>query len=499
MEQFVTAEAKTGTYVGKMIDGGVQEYLGIRYAKPPQRWKRAELPEPSNKRITALEDNPACYQDVCVEEFPNGEPPMSEDCLYLNIWTSGTEGKKPVYVFIHGGSYVTGSCRTDCFGGVYCGDKFVAQYPDVVYVNIEYRTGPVGSMDLSRFGAGEEYADSPNLQLFDQALAIEWIRQNIEAFGGDPNRITIGGQSAGSYSVYMLMAMPEVRDKIVGVIAESTAPSNEVIRQDMETATAGFDKFFELAGCKTLANALSMYIEDVVRLGPEAKFSPGCGALFGPIPDGEQVPTDIEGIWRSGACSHINVMGGSVSGEFASSVMDNTAEEIAEDIKSTYPDITDDVIAAYCANDPNRDPHDAMEDMLNDLLIRAAHSKAQESIASGGSKVWAYYIDVLPKGAKIRAQHCFELPYVANKLDMNLYLEEKSGQNLLGETPDVHLGEQLRAAWHNFIVNGDPNGEDLEVDWPEYSRDDSTMVITDTWEVQPGVRVEDLKITRQYN
>ena len=500
MTEFVQVHAKTGTYVGKVIDGGVQEYLGIRYAKPVHRWKRAELPEPSDRLITALEDNPACYQMVAPEEFETGEPPMSEDCLYLNVWTSGTEGKKPVYIFIHGGSYITGSCRTDCYGGVYCGDKFVAHYPDVVYVNIEYRTGPVGSMDLSRFEGGDEYAGSTNLQIHDQALAIKWVYENIAAFGGDPERITIGGQSAGSYSVYVLMAMPEVAGMIKGVIAESTAPSDEVLRQDAEACARGFDKLYELTGCKTLQDVLDLPVEELIKKGWEAKNEPGCMGLFGPVCTGEDLTDKIEEVWESGKLSHISLMSGTVAGEFATSVMHDSPEEIAEAIKGMYPEMTQADIDAYLTNVPGRDPHEAMEDMFNDLLIRAAQAKAAESVAKGGSSVYVYYMDLKPEGGTLRAQHCFEIPYVADKLDCGLYLDFKSGETLLGTNPDPEFGRKLRAVWHNFIATGDPNGEGVEPVWPAYTPEGrASMEMGKEWKAQGEIRSADLDIARKYN
>lgn len=499
MESYVTAKAKTGVYVGKCIEGGVQEYLGIRYAKPVQRWKHAELPEASDERFLALADNPACYQAIPVEEYPDGKPPMSEDCLYLNVWTSSTEGKKPVYIFIHGGSYYTGSCRTDCFGGVYCGDKFVAHYPDVVYVNIGYRLGPVGSMDLSRFEGAEEYAGSVNLQIHDQALAIKWVYENIEAFGGDPEQITIGGQSAGSYSVYLLMAMPEVRDMIKGVIAESTAPSDEVLRADIESVKRGFDKFYELAGCKTLEEMLEMPIEDIVKYGFEAKVSPGCMALFGPVCDGTDLTDKLENVWESGACKHIALLSGTVSGEFAPNVMNMTPEEIVSMLKDTFPKLNDEDIEAYRSNDPGRDPHITMEDMYNDFLIRAAQAKAAESVIKGGSKVWTYYIDVKPEGGTLHAQHCFEIPYIADKLDGELYLDLRSEETLLGDSPDPEYGQKLREVWHNFIARHDPNGDELGLEWPSHAEGNATMCMGEEWAACGEVRSADLDIARKYN
>ena len=502
MTEFVEAYAKTGTYVGTRLQTGIEQYLGIRYAKPVARWKRAELPEDSDTVIAAYNDNPACWQTVAVEEFAHGEPPMSDDCLYLNVWTSGCDGKKPVYIFIHGGSYVTGSCRTDCFGGVYCGDKFVAEHPDIVYVNIEYRVGPMGSMDLSRFEGGEDYAGSINLQTTDQALAIKWVYENIAAFGGDPERITIGGQSAGSYAVFVLMAMPEVAPLIKGVIAESTAVSNEVLRQDRAACEGGFDKFFELAGVTTLEEALALPPTTIVSCGDTAKFKEGFMGLFGPVCDGTELTDDIEGVWTSGACKHIALMAGTVSGEFATSVVNSTPDEIADMIRGMFPAVTDEDLEAYRrGNYPERDAHEGMEDMFNDILIRAAHTKAVDAIARGGSNAFAYYIDYQPEGNKMRAQHCFELPYIADKLGCGCYLDINTGETLLGDNPDPEFGRKIRDVWANFIKTGNPNGPTLDIEWPAHSPEGKGVMVMQAgdWEVVPEVRPKDLEITLRYN
>ena len=499
MEDFATAAAKTGTYVGRVIAGGVQEYLGIRYAKPARRWKRAEPLEPSSKRIPALVDKPACCQRVRRGEFPAGKPPMSEDCLYLNVWTSGVEGRKPVYVFIHGGGYIAGSCRTDYLGGVCCGDRFVAHYPDVVYVNIGYRLGPVGSMDLSRFEGGEAYSGSANLQIHDQALAIEWVHENIAAFGGDPDRITVGGQSAGAYSAYLLMAIPEIAGMIKGVIAESGAATDAVLAEEAASARRGFDRFFELAGCETLQDALDLPIEDVVRYGWEAKFSPGCTSLFGPVCDGGDLADKVQEVWESGACSHVSLLAGTVAGEFASNAFGKTAEGVEAMIRGMFPGVANDDIGAFLGNDPSRDGRTAMEDMLNDLLVRAVQSIAVESVVAGGSAAWAYYIDCTPEGSRTRARHCYELPYVADKLDCDLRLDENIGETLLGDAPDARFGRRIREAWHGFIVSGDPNRSGLDVEWPQYGEGRATMVMGPEWRAQGEVRPADLDIARKYN
>ena len=173
----VIANAKTGRYEGFLDDNGIVNFLGIRYVQTPERWKRAKALEPSNELIQAKEFGPICPQPIFPEEHP-ADTPLSEDCLTLNIWSADIDVKgKPVMLWIHGGCYLTGSNRIE----YYCNDKFCADCPDIVFVNINYRVGNFGSMDLSRFDENSEYAEAPNLQTFDQMDALRWVHENMSS------------------------------------------------------------------------------------------------------------------------------------------------------------------------------------------------------------------------------------------------------------------------------------------------------------------------------
>lgn len=501
MTEQVRAKAITGEYVGKVLPNGVHEYLGIRYAKPPRRWKRAEPLDPSDEVIGALENGPAEWQTYMPEEF-DSRPPMSEDCLRLNIWTSGEGEKKPVYVFIHGGSFLEGSIRTDCYGGIYCGDEFVAAHPDVVYVNIEYRFGPFGGVDLSAWDAEGEYADSNNIQILDQIQALKWVKQNIAAFGGDPDNIGIGGQSAGCMSVFTLMSMPESARLFNKAICMSSAPTSGPIRttKEPESAKRIARMIADHLGFETLEDWLTASPIRLNEASDALFYTPGFAGGYEPCRDDKMIAMDIEGALASGCASHVAVMSGSTAGEYSSGMVDSTAEEIEERIRARYPMISDADIQAYKDNYPERGGKIAMEDMYNDIGLRLRQITATEAVARGGSPVHLYYVPFQPEGAKIRSQHCAELLYASGKFDAGVYLEFASGERLAGENPDREFGRRIQDVWYNFIATGDPNGPTLGVEWPRYSEESpATMVLDREFSVaEGGVRPKDVEVMRHY-
>lgn len=501
MSEYVHAKAQTGEYVGKVLSNGVHEYLGIRYAKPPMRWKRAEALDPSDELIGAVDNPPAEWQHYMVEEF-DFRPPMSEDCLFLNVWTSGKGENKPVYVFIHGGSFVEGSIRTECFGGIYCGDEFVATHPDVVYVNVEYRFGPFGSMDLSAWDPEGHYADSCNIQILDQTLALKWIKDNIAAFGGNPDDITVGGQSAGCMSVFTLMSIPESAQLFNKAICMSSAPTSGPLRtmKSKRDAQNNARIMAEQLGITSLSDWLAASPMSLVKATDEVFITPELVGGFEPCCDDCLVAVDIEGALSSGCASHISVMSGSVAGEYSDSMIDSSADEIEERIRGRYPIITDADIQAYKDNYPERDEKSAMEDMCNDMGLRLRQITASEAVMQGGSPLYMYYMAFQPKGARIRPQHCTELQYVSGKLDQDLYLNLASGETLLGKHPNHEFGKKVQDIWYNFIATGNPNGPTVDVEWPLYDAQDQLTYVMDEEPsvARGGARSKDVEIMRHY-
>src|SRR5579864_7772255 len=201
---------------------GVSVFRGIRFAAPPVgplRFRPPVPPTPWKEVRPALDFAPACPQLVDIDPTENNNSVMAEDCLAVNIWTPQADAKKrPVMVWIHGGGFIEGSARNTWYDGA-----TLSARGDVVVVTVQYRVGAWGFLELSEIG-GRDYAESGNLGLLDQIAALKWVKQSIAAFGGDPDNVTLFGQSAGGGSAGMLMTAPPARGLFHKAILESGTP-----------------------------------------------------------------------------------------------------------------------------------------------------------------------------------------------------------------------------------------------------------------------------------
>ena len=496
------AKAKTGTYIGHQLDNGVIEFLGIPYVQAPKRWKKAEPLPASDEAFEADHYGHPCWQVVFPEEWEE-TPDMSEDCLALNIWTSDTDAKgKPVMVWIHGGSYYTGAAHIDCFGGVYCGDKFVESQPDIVYVNFNYRLNVFGMLDLSHLEGAEEYEDSLNLATYDQMAAIRWVKENIEAFGGDPENITVFGQSAGGGSVSTLCCIPQANEMFQKAIIQSAGLSDKTIRHQQEAKTVGM-KITEKLGAKSMDDMLAVSAEKL-RNAAEWYFDEAGGDNGAPFDAtwgvGLLPQEPLEGL-RKGSASHLAVMTGSTSGEYASWVATMTSDEIRQMAKDAMPcesaegvssRLSDETIDAFIANDPDRSERDALIDLHMDVLLRGIQLTMAEALVAGGSTVYDYYISCVPEGAQYKPQYCFEIPYIVGKPYNYVYLDAASGEPVQGKNPIMKLVGELQGSWAAFARSGNPNGPHLTADWTPYTMENhETLVIDYDLNLVNGVRDND--------
>ena len=214
-----------GTFVGSE-ENGVLSFKGIPFAKAPigeLRWKAPQSVEASEETFDATS-----YGKIALQPYASSEPiswdteNMSENCLTLNIWTTGDTGKKkPVMFWMHGGAYSYGSAIDSLYSGQY----IVEEHPDIVVVNANYRLGPLGYMDFSGIEGGEDFPTSGYNGLLDQIEALKWIQQNIEGFGGDPDNVTIFGESAGAGSVCALLTADGTEGLFQHAIAQSGGPN----------------------------------------------------------------------------------------------------------------------------------------------------------------------------------------------------------------------------------------------------------------------------------
>ena len=498
MMKNTVAKTINGRFKGYVDDNGVVCFLGIPYAKPAQRWKRPEYPEPCDELFDATHYGPAPWQPIYPEEWP-ATPPMSEDCLHLNVWTADTEvKKKPVMFWIYGGSYQTGSNRIEDYDGTYCGDMLVANNPDIVYVNINYRVNIFGCMDLNDFDKTGEYADACNLATMDQAMALRWVHENIEAFGGDPDNITILGQSAGAYSVATQLLLPETNKYIKNAICESSCYEKHMKTVE-ETREMGRE-FARLAGATCLDDLLALSPEDVQKYAMDIFLDARWKRAFSGVRDGKYLPLDPYKALRDGVAKHITLMSGSTSGEYDTSTYTCTAEETKERLMAAFPsEITEEIIQGYLNNYPDeRTEKEAYMDCRNDMQIRIPVINVLEEHIRGGGKGYLYYINAQEKDATVRAQHVFEIPYFINKMDHTIYMDVNCPEPIQGKHPSEELRIKFEGCWTNFARYGDPNGSHLESHWPEYSLDkkDTMLMGHDEWHTVSDYHGKDLALTQ---
>ncbi len=488
-------ELAGGVLVGS-TDQGVGVYRGVPYAQAPVgslRWAPPVASEPWKGTFEATDFSPACPQikRPATSFYGPGADQTSEDCLYLNIWTTGVSDQpKPVMVWIHGGSLRNGHGGLETYNGVH----FAKQ--GVVLVTINYRLGPFGFLAHPLLTAESEHRSSGTYGLLDQIESLRWVKENIAAFGGDPSRVTIFGESAGSLSVSYLQASPLAAGLFHRAIGESGSALRRVTRlnsdhggESAETAGARFAKALLGHGEVTLEALRAAPVENVLAIAA----SPASAVPAGVSVDGWFLPDTPLSLFKSGRQNDVAVIAGWNADEGPSLIGDRgpmKAEAIRSAVSAQYPGREQEYLDLYPAND--------------DALARAESLRAQGvAIFGWGARKWMdlmstvsspgyyYYFERVPPGPggeRYGSFHAAEISYVFGTLGA-------PGTSLAGvEIPhaDHSLSEVMMRYWINFAANGDPNGEGLPP-WPIYeAKTDASMVFGEGAEVRTGVRQAEL-------
>ena len=452
-------------------DGKIRIFKGIPYAAAPvgeNRWK-APKPAPAWQGVRdAIEFGAQCVQGQVFDDIRFSRP-ASEDCLSLNIWTpaASADDRLPVMVWIHGGGFQVGAGPEPRHDG----EAFARK--GVVLVTINYRLGIFGFFSHPDLTRESSHKTSGNYGLLDQIAALQWVKANIAAFGGNASNVTIFGESAGSISVSMLMGSPLAAGLFHKAIGESgayfTGASANVLHR-LESAEEQGAKFTSSIGAASLADLRGKPSEELLAAAMKAPWR------FWPTIDGYVLRESAYETFAAGRQAHVPLLAGWNADESRASVTlkpeKPTAQSFADDVRKRFDAQADAILTAY---QPASDA-DAIESaasLASDTFIGHSTWKWIEMQAStGGAPVYRYSFDrKIPVPANhtvtgrpatsgdIGARHAGEIQYVFGTL--------ASVPDVTWEPSDKALSDAMTSYWANFAKKGDPNGEGLPV-WPKY-------------------------------
>jgi para-nitrobenzyl esterase len=475
-----------GIIQGK-VAGDLTIYKGIPFAAPPVGDLRWKAPQPLKKwKGIKMTDEfaPAAYQ--------GGNPPSgkSEDCLYLNIWTPAKSAKEkiPVLVWIYGGGFSFGSTSDPVHNGEHLARK------GVVLVSIAYRVGQLGFLAHPGLSAENPNHVSGNYGLLDMIAGLQWIQKNIAAFGGDPQKVTIFGESAGGIAVSMLCASPLAKGLFHGAISQSggsfgpTRPTTypgENMKTLKQAEEAGIE-YAKKAGASTVAE---------LRNIEAGKLPMGMGmAGAWPIVDGYVIPDDQYRLYEAGKYNDIPVLIGYNSDEGASFSREKTPEEFMEGVKTRYGKFAADLIKAYPCT------MTAVPKTARDLARDAAFGWqtwiwARLQAKTGKSKVFYYYFDQHPDYPKDSPRYGFGSPHGQDVAYVFIHLDRANPQT---SKSDLEISEAMATYWTNFAKSGDPNGKGVPA-WPAFSdANPEVMYLGPTPHTGPVPGAESLEVLDDY-
>ena len=461
---------------------GVRSFKGIPFAQPPVgdlRW-REPMPVKNWKGVRSADQfGPRCMQRTGAgADYWFRSKGMSEDCLYLNIWTPAKAGneKLPVLFYVFGGGFQNGDGSEPRYDGESMARK------GMVAISINYRTNVFGFLAHPELEKESPHHAAGNYGLLDQVAALQWVQKNIAAFGGDPKRITIAGESAGSISVSALMASPLSRDLIAGAIGESGAMTSSLPALPLAEGEENGVKFSEAAGAKTLAELRGMTAEQIEDAAAKAQ-----GVRFSTVLDGYFLPKPLTAIYEAGEQAKVPLLAGSNTQEMPARVVlggsEATPEALANAIRKFYGGGADEVLKAYAASTPD-EAYEAATHLASARFISFSTWKWTElQRETGGKPVYRYlyararpaYLGMPGQPAPASggpgqaaagprgASHSAEIQYALGNLDLD--------KRYTWEPADYEVSKIMQAYFANFVKTGDPNGTGLPA-WPKYSADD---------------------------
>ena len=461
----LAARCHNGTFVGTRKDG-LLIFRGIPFACPPvgeRRWKKP-LPAPESSGIFEAKYN---GRSPVQTEWPTERAsyyPQGEDCLYLNVWTSPepvAEGKT-VMVFIHGGSYGWGGTADP----LYDGENLVRAHPEVVLVTIAYRIGITGFVDFSSVPGGEEFPDAPNLGIWDQIEALRWVRRNIAAFGGDPGKVTVFGESAGGGSVSLLPFIPEAKGLFRRVIAESGSVALTYSKDECLDFTK---RLMKAAGAESMQDLMLLTEAELMQVNEKVNFYNNF-----PQRDSVLIPDDPYEPYQKGRTADIDILIGTNADE-----ANYWVNEVGGFIpfRMGMPIQYENDLHLLSPEDRKRAKQYMklksgyslwkISGFFTEVMFRLPAVRQSEMHSRNGGKVFMYYWKKRSHLPHLRACHAVELSYVFGNIQDTIYT---------GKPADPALSRQVQDQWVRFAETGDPGTPELP--WPAYDEKDRwTMIL----------------------
>lgn len=458
-----SVKIKSGLISGKITeDRAVNIFMGIPFAAPPVgdlRWKAPQPVEAWEGIRACVESPPSAMQAppkpfMCwSKEFMASESPISEDCLYLNVWSTAktNQDKLPVMVWIHGGAFTGGSGTVPLYNGEGMARK------GVVFVTINYRLGIFGFLAHPQLSEESDLKVSGNYGILDQIAALRWVKENIAAFGGDPGNVTIAGQSAGSFSVNMLVVSPMAKGLFSKAIAQSGGmffkkPDSE---QTLKAAEERGLQLTEEMGISSIAGLRAIPSDSLLKI-----HSP-----VGIVIDRVVIPPVYE-TFAAGKQNDVSLISGWNADDGVSFGPPPTASQFKAGAKNQYGDKADQYLQFFPANS---DDEAGQSTKLISQLRFGWHNYAWARMQAthGTGKAYLYYFKRVPPGEPdYGAFHSAEFGYALHTL--------KLWDRPFTEV-DFKLEETMSSYWVNFARTGDPNGEGLPI-WPAFNDENPEVI-----------------------
>ena len=480
-DKSLAVKCVNGTFVGKKTDG-IIAYKGIPFVgKQPVgelRWKAPVEFVPDDGVYEAYYNGKSPCQEEAITEGGSLYI-QGEDCLYLNVWKAdeASAEKKPVMVWIHGGGYELGGTADPMYE---CGN-LVRENPDIIAVSIEYRVGIFGFFHLSHLPDGKDYPDAQNLGIMDHIMALKWIHENIANFGGDPDNVTIFGESAGGESVTVLPLIEGSHKYFKRVIAQSGSP---LLSRSTEQCIETTNEVMKILGCKTVADLQKVDVKKMVK----AMDSLG-GMCVGPERDGKYLTLTPYEAYANGAAKDIEILQGCNKDELNYFMVEEGGvepfiESYNKRLAKNITQLTDEekaLVESFC-KDIKGESYEPLCRLYNQIWFIAPLFRLSENQTKAGGKSYTYYFTVESSLPLMKSGHAVELSTVFN---------HPENTQFAGRAFDETFSKTLRKMWVQFAKTGNPSlSADISPDgkahnWPLYDLKNKEIMVFDEFNIHP--------------